>query len=67
MTSSRIPRPTRPTSPSPAPQRQLSMALESPLLEGMTAADRVNALTLLANLLMQAAGVHAEGGDDEHH
>lgn len=67
MTPSRIPRPTRPTTRSPAPQRQLSMAFESPLLQGMTAAERVNALSLLANLLMQAAGVHVEGGDDEHH
>lgn len=65
MTPSRIPHPTRPTPP--APQRQLSMAFESPLLQGMTAAERANALTLLANLLMQAAGVHAEGSDDEQH
>ena len=44
--------------------RQLSMALESRNLRGLTLAERRMAVARLARLLMEAAGV-AEGQDDE--
>jgi hypothetical protein len=50
----------------PAPQRQLSLALESLVPQGMTAAEHTNVLTALASLLLQAAGSNAmEGVDDD--
>jgi hypothetical protein len=63
MASSHIPHPTASTSPQV--QRQLSMAFDSPLLQGMTAAERANVLTHLTQLLLQAAGIQTEGNDDE--
>ncbi len=51
--------PPRPA-PSSTTPRQLSMALDSARLRGMTAAERGTAVARLDNLLMEAAGV-AEG------
>jgi hypothetical protein len=51
--------------PAPAP-RQLSMALDSVKLRGMSPLERSEALELLARLLMEAAGVApAETADDQ--
>jgi hypothetical protein len=57
--------------PTPAlpskPPRQLSMALDSVSLRGMSPSERGIALAQLAILLMEAAGVATEErGDDEH-
>jgi hypothetical protein len=50
--------------PAPAP-RQLSMALDSVKLRGMSPLERSAALELLARLLMEAGGVAAAETDDE--
>ena len=48
------------------PVRQLAMALDGPVLNGMTADDRRVAVRRLARLLMEASGVDPkEIGDDE--
>ena len=48
------------------PPRQFAMALDCPVLNGMTAHDRSIAVGHLARLLMEASGVDAkEIGDDE--
>jgi hypothetical protein len=56
-------RPT-PLLPTPAP-RQLSMALDSARLRGMSPAERGMVLARLASLLLEAAGVAAEERDDD--
>ena len=56
--------PPRPAPPSTTP-RQLSMALDSATLRGMSGAERAAAVARLANLLMEAAGVAAEERDDD--
>ncbi len=48
-------------------QRQLSMAFESPVLQGMSPSERANAIAQLAILLLQAAGVQRTGADDGEH
>ena len=65
-----LPRPRRPltTSASAQPpiQRQLSMAFESPVLQGMDPSERNNAIDQLAIVLLQASGIQvAEAHDDE--
>lgn len=55
----------RNTSLSLVQPQQMSIAFESKLLLGLTAAERMKALMHLANLLMLAAGVVAEENDDE--
>jgi hypothetical protein len=50
--------------PAPAP-RQLSMALDSVKLRGMSPLEGSAALALLARLLMEAAGVAAAESDDD--
>jgi hypothetical protein len=56
-----LPAPPRPTVP-----RQLSIVFESPALQGMSPCQRANAVTQLAILLLQAAGVQTlEASDDE--
>jgi hypothetical protein len=46
--------------------RQLAMALDRPVLNGMTANDRSTAVRRLARLLMEAASMDPkEIGDDE--
>ena len=47
------------------PLRQLAMALDRPVLNGMTAEDRSTAVRRLARLLMEAASTDPkEIGDD---
>ncbi len=47
------------------PRRQLAMALDRPVLNGMTAEDRSTAVRRLARLLMEAASTDPkEIGDD---
>lgn len=48
-------------------QRQLSMAFELPVLQGMDPHERARAIAQLAILLLQAAGVHQTGADDGKH
>jgi hypothetical protein len=48
------------------PPRQFAMALDRPVLHGMTADDRKVAVRRLARLLMEASGADPkEIGDDE--
>ena len=54
----------RPAPPSTTP-RQLSMALDSAKLRGMSAAERAAAVARLAGLLMEAAGLVAGKRDDD--
>ena len=56
--------PPRPTPP-PTSARQLSMALDSARLRGMSAVQRAAAVARLANLLMEAAGLAAGRRDDD--
>jgi hypothetical protein len=49
----------------PTPARQLSLSLDSTNLRGLTPLDRGAALTLLARLLMEAAGIAAKERDDD--
>lgn len=56
--------PPRPA-PSSASPRQLSMALDSPRLRGMSPSERSTTIARLASLLLEAAGVAAgERADD---
>jgi hypothetical protein len=64
MIKSRTPQQPIPL-PSPVPQHQMSLALESPLLQGMAATEHANVLTALASLLLQAAGINAITGADD--
>jgi len=45
--------------------RQISIAFESRWLRGLSASERMRALTHLATLLMQAAGVATKEDDNE--
>ena len=55
-----------PPTVSTKPPRQLTIALDRPVLDGMTPAERNTAIRCLARLLMEAAGVQPEEiGDDE--
>ncbi len=56
--------PPRPAPPSTTP-RQLSMALDSARLRGMSAAERGTTVARLANLLTEAAGVAAKERADD--
>ncbi len=56
--------PPRPAPPSTAP-RQLSMALDSARLRGMSAVQRGASVARLAKLLMEAAGLVAGERDDD--
>ncbi len=47
------------------PPRQLSMALDSVSLRGMSPSERRTALVRLATLLMEAAGVAVEERDND--
>ena len=51
--------------PTPTPQRQLSLAFETPVLQGMSPNERASAVTQLALLLLQAAGVQMPGANDD--
>lgn len=56
---------TTSASANPRTQRQLSMTFESPTLQDLTPTERAGAVEQLANLLLQAAGMQAEGGDHD--
>ena len=49
----------------PSAPRQLSMALDSARLRGMSPSERRTALARLTSLLMEAAGVAAEESDND--
>lgn len=67
MTNSPRPHLMRLAPPARMPQRQLSMAFESPVLQGMGPSERASAIAQLAILLLQAAGVQQTGADDDEH
>ena len=48
-----------------ATPRQLAMALDAPALEGLTKGERARAVSLLAQLLLEASGVVDEESGDE--
>ena len=53
--------------PAPAQQpRQLSIAFETPVLDGLATDHRAAAIRTLAVMLLQAAGVPLEDDDAEH-
>lgn len=59
-------RPLRPPTVSTMLPRQLTIALDRPVLDGMAPAERNTAIRCLARLLMEAAGAQPEEiGDDE--
>jgi hypothetical protein len=60
-------RPALAALPAHPPQRQLTIVFESPGLQGMTPTERTSAVSALAMLLMQAAGVQLPGAHDEKH
>lgn len=49
----------------PVPPRQINIAFESRRLQGLTAPERLRALTHLTNLLMLAAGLVIEEHNHE--
>ena len=50
----------------PVVPRQLAMALDAPALEGLATTERAQAVSLLAQLLLEASGaVDEEGGDED--
>ncbi len=67
----RVPRPHQlPTTSArrtPHSQRQLSIAFESPVLQDLDPSERNKVVMQLALLLLQAAGVPAEGSDRDEH
>jgi hypothetical protein len=55
-----------PPTVSTKPPRQLAIALDRPVLTGLTPSERNTAIRRLARLLMEAAGAQPEEiGDDE--
>ena len=60
-------RPALAALPAHPQQRQLTIAFESPGLQGMTQTERTNAVSALVMLLMQAAGVQLPGAHHEKH
>ncbi len=53
--------------PAPTSPRQLSMALDSVRLRGMSPSERAMAVARLANLLMEAAAPATEERDHDRH
>jgi hypothetical protein len=51
----------------PMSPRQLNIVFESVELEGMSPNQRANAVTQLAILLLQAAGVQTQGVNNDEH
>lgn len=51
----------------PAASRQLSIRFDPDRLRGLNPTDRLTLVTRLGLLLMEAAGVQVEGGDDDEH
>lgn len=59
--------PAQPMLPVPAQRsRQLSIAFETAVLEGLASDQRASAIRTLAVMLLQAAGVPPEDDDGEH-
>lgn len=54
-----------PTLPRPAAPRQLSIPFDSGKIRGISDPDRGMALARLTRLLLEAAGVAAQEGDDD--
>jgi hypothetical protein len=50
----------------PAAPRQLAMVLDAPALEGLGTTERALAVSLLAQLLLEAIGGVDEGDGDEN-
>ena len=50
----------QPKLPTPAPSRQMSLLFDTSRLEGLGPVDRDKAVSALAQILMQAAGVQVE-------
>ena len=67
MSSSPRPHLKRLVPPAPVAQRQLSMAFEAPVLQGMSPSERARAIAQLATLLLQAAGMQRTGVDNGDH
>ena len=65
MTRAPNPQPLLPATPASTRLRQLSLTFETPVLQGMNSSERANAITQLATLLLQAAGVRLAGADDD--
>lgn len=56
--------PAQPMLPAPAQQRQLSIAFETPALQGLAADQQASSIRTLALMLLQAAGIHLREDDD---
>ena len=56
-----------PAAPAPTAPRQLSIVFETLALQGLSPGQRANAVTQLAILLLQAAGVLTQGQAMEEH
>jgi hypothetical protein len=56
-----------PAAHNPMAPRQLNIVFESLELEGMSPSQRANAVTQLAILLLQAAGVQTQGVNNDEH
>ena len=69
MKTTTRPTPALPILPAPRQRqsRQLSIAFETPALQGLAADQRAIAIQVLAVLLLQAAGVHLSEDDDVEH
>jgi len=65
MTPALNPKPMLPPPSASVPQRQLSLTFETPVLQGMDPGQYANAITRLAILLLQAAGVRLTGAADD--
>jgi hypothetical protein len=51
--------------PAAAPSRQMNLLFDTRRLEGMTSAERDKIVSVLAQILMQAAGLRVEELDDD--
>ena len=51
--------------PVPAPIRQMKLLFDKNRLDGVAAADRNKIISVLAQILMQAAGLRVEELDDD--
>ncbi|GEM_PF-4498918 len=49
----------------PVAPRQHTLALDAPVLEGLAQEERVQAISLLAKLLLEASGMANEESEDE--
>ena len=51
--------------PAAVPDRQMSLVFETSKLEGLGSPERDKVISALAQILMQAAGLHVEELDDD--